>query len=425
MRVLWTTNILLPDAAAASGIPAGWGGSWLVALARALNRMAPEVVLGVATMHPLARPGAYVVDGITYYVVRCKNGENARAPSDSLRLRFSHVIEDFKPDLVHIHGSEFNYGWVVSDVAPDIPRLLSIQGLIGEYRKVYWGNISFKDLVRYRSFREWLYLDGMIEQKWKWWRRARMEQTTLRRVSHIVGRTHWDRGHIRKIHPSSSYYHCGELMRPEFYESAWDIGSAEPRTLFAASSGYPLKGFHVLLDAVRRLKQDYREIQIRVAGSTFSYDTHRWPLRRRLGVGGYARYLLDKIRAYGLRDAVVPLGGLSGAEIVRELRRARGFVLPSLIENSPNSLAEAMLVGTPIIATNTGGIPSMLRDGVDGLCFPPGESAVLAQRIRSLFENDDLCRKLSQSARNQARNTHDPERILCDLLNIYSTVKYS
>ena len=324
MRVLWTTNILLPDAAAASGMPAGWGGSWLVALARALNRMAPEVVLGVATMHPLARPGTYVVDDVTYYVVRCKNGENARVPSDPLRHRFSEVIADFKPDLIHIHGSEFNYGWVVSDVAPDVPRLLSIQGLIGESQKVYWGNISFKDLVRYRSFREWFFLDGMIEHKWKWWRRARMERAILRRVSHIVGRTLWDRGHIRKIRPLSSYYHCSEFMRPEFYESAWDIRSAEPRTIFTTSSGYPLKGFHVLLDAVRRLKQDYREIQIRIAGSTFSYDTHLWPLRRRLGVGGYRQVAArqdPRLRPPGSRGtAWWPRRGGDGAGIAAGTR---------------------------------------------------------------------------------------------------------
>ncbi len=419
MKVLWTTNVLLPDAAAASEVPAEWGGSWLVALARTLNRMAPEVVLGVATMHPMARPGRYVVDGITHYVVRCKKGEYARVPSDPLRHRFLEVFEDFKPDLVHIHGSELNYGWVVSDVAPDVPRLLSIQGLIGECQKVYWGDIPFRDLIRFRTLRDWLLLDGLIEQRWKWQRRARMERKILSRVPHIVGRTLWDKGHSREINPDSSYFHCAEIMRPEFYASAWDIRTAEPRTIFAASAVYPLKGFHVLLRAVRLLKREYPDVKVRVAGSTFSYSTDKWPLRRRLGIGGYQKYLLDRIREYGLRDAVLPLGGLDAAEMAAELCTARVFVLPSFIENGSNSLAEAMLVGTPCVASYVGGIPSTLGDGVDDICFPRNDEAVLAERIRRLFEDSELCQSLSDNARHRARNTHDPERIVHEMLTIY------
>ena len=70
-----------------------------------------------------------------------------RPPTDSLRREFAKVIADFRPDLIHVNGSEYNYGWIISQVAPSVPTVLSIQGLLGPCAKVYLagcgGMISF------------------------------------------------------------------------------------------------------------------------------------------------------------------------------------------------------------------------------------------------------------------------------------------
>ena len=96
--------------------------------------------------------------------------------------------------------------------------------------------------------------------------------------------------------------------------------------------------------------------------------------------------------------------------MVEQLKKAHVFVITSLIENSPNSLCEAQALGLPCIATYTGGITSLIDDGHSGLFCPPRDSSVLAERIREVFENDDLAQQLGTQARRTALNRHDPTK---------------
>lgn len=100
-----------------------------------------------------------------------------------------------------------------------------------------------------------------------------------------------------------------------------------------------------------------------------------------------------------LTDAVEFLGYVSTKEIVTQLVDAQCPLIPSYIENSPNNLAEALAVGTPTVASSAGGIPSMLKDGDEGLLFNVGDAAMLALSLYRLFTNDDLSRRISQAAR--------------------------
>jgi glycosyltransferase involved in cell wall biosynthesis len=108
--------------------------------------------------------------------------------------------------------------------------------------------------------------------------------------------------------------------------------------------------------------------------------------------------------------------------MVGELLKSHAFILPSLIENSPNSLAEAMLVGTPSVASFVGGVPSMAKDNESALFFPSGDEAVLAEQIRRIFLDDDLARRLSVRAREVARVRHSKNKIVGDMLEIYESV---
>ena len=156
MRVLWTSNILLPDVTEAMGLPGVSSGSWMTALAKELTTRQPEIVLGVASMHPTAAAGKRIIRNVAYYILPCRKRDGVRWPSQRLRRHFAEVVADFRPDLVHINGSELNYGLLVSETAPDLPAVLSIQGLVSQCAKVYWGGIGFWDLVRFRTLRDWI-----------------------------------------------------------------------------------------------------------------------------------------------------------------------------------------------------------------------------------------------------------------------------
>jgi glycosyltransferase involved in cell wall biosynthesis len=94
--------------------------------------------------------------------------------------------------------------------------------------------------------------------------------------------------------------------------------------------------------------------------------------------------------------------------IARLLEGTSVFVLPSLIENSPNSVAEAMCAGLPVVATNVGGIPSMVDDGVTGILVPPRDVGALSSAVIRLLEDRPLRQKIGAAAKERGRRLHAP-----------------
>ena len=98
------------------------------------------------------------------------------------------------------------------------------------------------------------------------------------------------------------------------------------------------------------------------------------------------------------------------------------YLLCSSIENSPNSLGEAMLLGMPCVAADMGGVSSMLEHGREGLLYPADDPAALAQAILSLLDDPARAAALGEAAHERAVRTHDPARNAADLLSIYETI---
>lgn len=91
-----------------------------------------------------------------------------------------------------------------------------------------------------------------------------------------------------------------------------------------------------------------------------------------------------------------------------------------MLSVSPNSLAEAMLVGVPIVAHYAEGIPSMVRHQEKALCFPVGDEIVTAECIRGAFCDETLAARLASRSQNVARQRHDPKSVAHRMLEIYA-----
>jgi glycosyltransferase involved in cell wall biosynthesis len=81
------------------------------------------------------------------------------------------------------------------------------------------------------------------------------------------------------------------------------------------------------------------------------------------------------------------------------MRSAAVTVLPSRHDNCPLVTIESLAVGTPVIASRVGGIPEVVRDGVDGFLVPPDDPAALAARLDDVFSNPGLRQNLRTNAR--------------------------
>lgn len=113
---------------------------------------------------------------------------------------------------------------------------------------------------------------------------------------------------------------------------------------------------------------------------------------------------------------------LSADEMAKEYCKAHVFVLPSFIENSPNSLGESMLIGTPCVASAVGGVTSIVNDNESSLLFSPGDYRSLAYQIGRIFADDELALKISAKARSIALKRHNVSQTTGQYYNIYSKV---
>lgn len=116
-------------------------------------------------------------------------------------------------------------------------------------------------------------------------------------------------------------------------------------------------------------------------------------------------------------------GGLADHAVVREhLRTATLLALPSLEDNCPMAVLEAMAAGVPVVAANVGGVPDLIEDGVTGLLCDPLNPASMSQAVERLLTDRTLAAQLAQRARAQALARYHPESVARRHLEIYREV---
>ncbi len=422
MRILWFTNIPLPEISEAVGQTRSPNGGWMSALAEALKED-PNIVLAVATAWPGSEYKKQTINNVTYYMFPIDSYRELRNRSNKhLTDNIINVLNDFKPEVVHIHGTEYCYGLILADNYTNCPTIISVQGLIHECFNYFFGDLSIIDILNIYSLRDLKNKNGLINEWLSWKGYIPLEKEIIRRTRFFIGRTLWDKAHLKAINPDARYFHCDELMRHEFFNAEWDISRIKRCTIFASVSNYPFKGLSLILKAAKILKSQFPDLTIRISGTRlWDANVNKSWLSRPSGMGHEA-HLQRAIKDLGLENIVMPLGILGPEEIVKELLGAHVYVNSSFIENSSNSIQEAMLVGTPCVVSYAGGTGSLVNNNETALCFPVGDEAVLAEQIRSIFIDDSLAIKLSKSARQLAHHRNNKGIITQRMIEIYKKV---
>ena len=275
------------------------------------------------------------------------------------------------------------------------------------------------DIIKNITIRDIIKKDNIFEQKNKFKIRGQNEVEMLKRAKAVIGRTTWDFANTKAINPKLKYYVGNETIRESFYKNKWDIHNIEKDTIFCSQAGYPIKGFHIFIEAVNILKRENPNIKVYVAGNNILDNK---TIKKKIKRTGYAKYICTLIKKYNLQDQIIFLGVLEEKEILNRLLKTNVFVLPSVIENSSNSLAEAMLLGMPCVATNTGGTMDILEHKKEGFLYPYTEPAICAEYINRFLNDDRLCIEYGKNARDRALVRHNPEKNVRDIIDIYHDV---
>jgi glycosyltransferase involved in cell wall biosynthesis len=409
MRVFWSVNLLLPDIAQAEGLPVYPLGGWLVGLSSVLAGR-EDIKLAIAALYPGKQLKKRELNNIIYYLIP-KNKKN-------LSVNWKLALDEFRPEIIHIHGTESSHNYSLIKVCGHTPVVVSIQGIISSIEKQYYAGMEFKDLFLKPTFRDIAKFDTLPLARRKFKKQSETEIKMLNSIQYVIGRTPWDYANIKAINPGLHYLHCDEALRETFYKFNYDLSKAVRHTIFVSQASYPIKGFHILLKAAALLKKDFPDIKIYVAGQ----DMLGKSFKQKIKISGYGQYVKNLINKLGLEDNVQFAGHLNESEMVTRLLKSHVFVLPSSIENSSNSLAEAMLIGVPCVAAYTGGTPSMLEEGKCGLLYPFMEYPMLAENIRKLFNDDELANELSMAAQQIACSRHDRKLIASQTFQIYCEI---
>lgn len=334
---------------------------------------------------------------------------------------FREEIRSFQPDVIHSWGVEFHHALAMVNAAEaegKLPHMVaSIQGLCRFLAEHYTDGIPEK-VCRRSTFRDFVRKDNILQQQEKFALRGKMETASLEKLHHVIGRTDWDHDCALSINPDVTYHFCNETLRETFYEGNWDYARCIKHRVFASSCSYPIKGFHYLLEAFAQVVKTYPDSTLSVTGNSFLSKDFRGKLRQ----GSYEKYLASLAKKYHLEDKLVFLGHLSADQMKQAFLDANVFALPSTLENSPNSLGEAMLLGVPSVAADVGGVRNLMDHGSEGFIYEPGNVQALAEHIMELFALEDQSAVLGEAAGSHALQTHDPEKNLKDLIQIYNEI---
>jgi glycosyltransferase involved in cell wall biosynthesis len=234
---------------------------------------------------------------------------------------------------------------------------------------------------------------------WKW-----IESWGLAQQRHVISIAPYVHRAIRPLTRATIYDICNPL-RPEFFDTA---RREIPGRVFFAGGVSPRKNPLGLVRAFGAVVSRGVRASLHIAGE--GNDPQ------------YARHLRDTIIRLGISDQTALLGRIGQTDILRELSEASVFVLPSLQENAPMAIAEAMAMGVPVISSNRCGMPDMVRDGETGFLVDPEHCESLSDRLAQVLTDDSRRTQMGQAARRLAESLYHPETVARQVADVYRSL---
>lgn len=408
IRVLWFSNTSVDYTKSSSGYN---GGGWISALKdKAIE--AGNIELAIA-FYGNSEDKHLIKDNVSYYPIsfdrkissRLKRSFSKEQQEHDHIIEFKSIIKSFKPDLVHVFGTEKPFGLVAQHTS--VPTIIHLQGLINPYLNAllppYYSKLDF---FLDEGFNP-LNLIKNINSYLGWKEAAVREKKIFQGCKNFMGRTHWDKTISKILSPNSHYFYCSEILRPEFSLKKKNIKrdiSKKIRIVSTISSPH-YKGADIILKTAKILKEnidmDFEWLVYGVRNIDFASS--------KLGIDA------------GLNNVNLK-GVVSASELANSLSEATVYVHPSYIDNSPNSICEAQVLGVPVVANNVGGVSSLITHNETGFLVPANDPFMTAHYIKALILNSELSKKIYTNAQRASITRHNPDIIIEDLLNIYKKI---
>ena len=288
-------------------------------------------------------------------------------------------LKAIQPDIVHGQGTELDCA--LDAVFSGFPNVLTIHG-------------NMRLIARVNRARPFSFP----------WLAARLERLTLPRSDGVVCISHYTQQAVMDL--ARRTWVVPNAVDASFFEvNAAPAPEAPVRLLFVG---------HL---CVRKNQNAFIRALDSLAGK------HKFELRF-LGGGAsendaYGREFFSLVRA---RPWCVYSGLANREELKALLRRATMLVLPSLEDNCPMTVLEAMAAGVPVVASKVGGVPDLIEDGKTGIFCNPLEATSMAAAVERVLLNPAAATEVARNARQSARQRFHPEVIARRHVEIYQEV---
>ncbi len=298
------------------------------------------------------------------------------------RRRLVRLLRDLKPDIVHAHGSE---GYVAAAQDAGFPYVVTVHGI---------------------RFREAALLGGMLG-----WARRRatiqLERKVLARARHIfviadyVGKT------IAPLTAAKQYPIANPVSEKYFHMTTRD----ENLTILSVAAIQPRKGHLHLVEAMAAVHKRIPTARLKLIGKAHSPQ--------------YAQQVKDRILELGLSGCVEMVGFVTDAELQSAFTDCSVFTLCSIEESSPVSIAEAMTLGKPVVATAVGGIPDLVIPGHTGYLVEFGDVEAIAAALGDVLSDTENRARMGAAARKRAERDFRPAAAAARTVEVYRQILHA
>ena len=417
MKVLWITNIPIAKHRDMLGIGLGQSGGWMETTYAALRENC-NIQLGVVTVYNCSEIKRDIDMHNSFYILPMKESlANYDVLSDFNRQQWRTVIEEFKPDVIQLWGTEFAHGLCAINCAPNIPCVVYIQGMMSQIFNHSLGAIPFFDLLKYTTFKDLYDKKTFWHQRRKYKSKAIVEADILSKASGVIVENEWCSDNCIAIADNLKIYKSLLPINPLFSQYQWNINSIKHHTIFTTAGPSPIKGHHLLFKAISIVALAYPDVKLIIPGANFYFGDS---FSRRIKRESYPNYLLALLKKFKIENNVEFIGRLSPNEMALNMQSCHVFAMPSAIENHSSTLIEAMMVGAPSVSAYVGGVSEYLVNGKNGFMSRFDEPEVMAANIIKIFRYEELAIQLSKNAIKDTREIRLAIDLEKDYNHIYS-----
>lgn len=391
MRILWITNILFEHHLTMVGKNAytGTSGSWLhAAYAASVNN--PNLQLHIATSSTNSELLVSEHDGNLFYIAPGGDSRGYNINSKDNLYQWQKIRELSNPDAVIVWGTECRFSYLAMKAMKGLPIAIYMQGVIESIYDHYFEGIPQK--YRIATLRDIIDKYNKNSSYRTFQSQVCLEREMLKMASSVIVENDWCEDMCKSINPKLKIYRNKLPIRNVFLSRKWSLDEIERHSIFTNAGGYPIKGHHILFQALGLVKKSIPDFKCYIPGPKLETYNN---IKRKTG---YIKFLNDLINSFQLKDNIIYTGNLSPEKMVDHIATCNVYVMPSVMENHSASLIEAMMVGAPSISSLVGGTASLIQHKKNAIIYNSLDVRSLAGNIIRILTDDDLAIKLSENA---------------------------